>query len=54
MHRRIAAAHDGQDQDIGKIVVIGRWTDLAGSASSVSAGIVGQEEFDSQPSATEA
>jgi hypothetical protein len=43
------AAHDGPEQDIEEIVVIGRWTDLAGSAISASEGIVGQEELDIRP-----
>jgi len=43
------AAHDGPEQDIEEIVVIGRWTDLAGSAISASQGIVGQEELDIRP-----
>ncbi|MGB5629744.1 MAG: TonB-dependent receptor, partial [Woeseiaceae bacterium] len=43
------AAHDGPEQDIEEIVVIGRWTDLAGTAISASEGIVGQEELDIRP-----
>ncbi|MBT8108697.1 MAG: TonB-dependent receptor [Gammaproteobacteria bacterium] len=43
------AAHGGPEQDIEEIVVIGRWTDLAGSAISASEGIVGQEELDIRP-----
>jgi hypothetical protein len=42
-------AHDGPEQDIDEIVVVGRWTDLAGSAISASEGIVGQEELDIRP-----
>jgi hypothetical protein len=44
-----AAAHERPDQDIEEIVVVGRWTDLAGSAISASEGIVGQEELDIRP-----
>ena len=43
------AAHDGPEQDIDEIVVIGRWTDLAGTAISASEGFVGQEELDIRP-----
>ncbi len=43
------AAHVGPEQDIEEIVVIGRWTDLAGSAISASEGIVGQKELDIRP-----
>ena len=44
-----AAAHELPEQDIEEIVVVGRWTDLAGSAISASEGLVGQEELDIRP-----
>ncbi|MEJ2273660.1 MAG: TonB-dependent receptor [Woeseiaceae bacterium] len=42
-------AHEGSEQDIDEIVVVGRWTDLAGTAISASEGIVGQQELDIRP-----
>ncbi len=44
-----AIAHDGPEQDVEEIVVVGRWTELAGLAISASEGIVGQEELDIRP-----
>ena len=45
----VAVAHDGPEQDVEEIVVVGRWTDLGGLAVSASQGIVGQEELDIRP-----
>ncbi len=42
-------AHEIPEEDIEEIVVVGRWTDLAGLAISASEGIVGQEELDIRP-----
>jgi hypothetical protein len=44
-----AVAHDGPEQDVEEIVVVGRWTELAGLAISASEGIVGQQELDIRP-----
>ncbi len=43
------AAHEGPEKEIDEIVVVGRWTDLAGLAISASEGIIGQQELDIRP-----
>ncbi len=43
------AAHGGPEEELEEIVVIGRWTDLAGFAISASEGIIGQQELDIRP-----
>ena len=45
----VVLAHDGPEHDFEEVVVIGRWTDLSGSAISASQGLVGQEELDIRP-----